>query len=143
MNEGLSKIVTQIQEKLTTVELIVLFQHPNPSEKRIVQDVLIRGIMDCLEMCFMEIVASVHFVYYWQPDKNCWNIHELKTLIMDNSNPNILGYLKISEDRSITIQDSSLVGHSLQGEVERRGWSQMKRGDEQTSGVTKNIGHCE
>ncbi len=36
MNKGLSNIVTQIQEKLTTVELIVLFQHPNPSEKRIV-----------------------------------------------------------------------------------------------------------
>jgi hypothetical protein len=36
MNKGLSTILTQIQEKLTTVELIVLFQHPNPSEKRIV-----------------------------------------------------------------------------------------------------------
>jgi hypothetical protein len=36
INKGLSNIVTQIQEKLTTDELIVLFQHPNPSEKRIV-----------------------------------------------------------------------------------------------------------
>ena len=143
MNEGLSKIVTQIQEKLTTVELIVLFQHPNPSEKRIVQDVLIRGIMDCLEMCFMEIVAIVHFVYDWHPNQNCWNINELKTLIMDNSNPNILGYLNISNNRSITIQDSSLVDHPLQGVVECRGWSQMKRGDEQTFGVTRNIGLCE
>jgi hypothetical protein len=34
MNKGLSNIVTQIQEKLTAVKLIVLFQHPNPSEKR-------------------------------------------------------------------------------------------------------------
>jgi hypothetical protein len=33
MNKGLQNIVTQIREKLTTVELIVLFQHPNPSEK--------------------------------------------------------------------------------------------------------------
>ncbi len=89
VNQGLSNIVTQIREKLTTVKLVVLFQHPNPSEKRIVQEVLIRGIMDCLEMCFMEIVASVDFVYDWHPNKNCWNINELKTLIMDNSNPNI------------------------------------------------------
>jgi hypothetical protein len=91
---------------LTTVELIVLLQHPNPSEKRIVRDVLIRGIMECLEMWFMEIVASVHFVCNWHPNKNCWNINELKTLIMDNNNPNILGYLNTSDDRSITIQDS-------------------------------------
>jgi hypothetical protein len=67
MNEGLSHILTQIQEKLPTVELIVLFQHPNPSEKRIVCDVLIKGIMECLEMCVMKIVASVHFVNDWHP----------------------------------------------------------------------------
>jgi hypothetical protein len=54
--------------------------------------------MDCLEMCFMEIVTSVHFVYNWHPNKNCWNINELKTLIMDNTNPNILGYLNISNN---------------------------------------------
>ncbi len=142
MKEGLSNIVTQIQEKLTTVELRVLFQHPNPSEKRIVHNVLIRGIIDCLEMCFMEMVASVHFVYNWHPNKNCWNINEPKTLIMDNSNPNILEYLNISDNGSITIQDSSLVDHPLQGVVEHRGWTQMKRGDEQTFGVTKNIVHC-
>jgi hypothetical protein len=91
----------------------------------------------------MEIVASVHLVYDWHPNKICWNINELKTLIMDNSNPNILGYLNISNNRSITIQDSSLVNHPLQGVVERHGWSQMKRGDERTFGVIKNIGHCE
>ena len=99
--------------------------------------------MDCLKMCFMEIVASVHFVYDWHPNTNCWNIIELKTLIMDNSNPNILGYLNISDNRSITIQDSSLVNHPLQGVKECCGWLQMKRGDEQTFGVTRNKGHCE
>ncbi len=62
---------------------------------------------------------------------------------MDNINPNILGYLNISNDRGILIQDSSLVDHPLQGVVECHGWSWMKRGDEQTFGVTKNIGHCE
>ncbi len=36
MNEGLSNIVTRIQEKLTTAKLIVLFQHRNPNKKRIV-----------------------------------------------------------------------------------------------------------
>jgi hypothetical protein len=71
----------------------------------------------------MEIVASVRFVYGWHPNTNCWNINELKTLIMDNSNPNILEYLIISDNRSITIQDSSLVDHPLQGVVECRGWS--------------------
>ena len=99
--------------------------------------------MDCLEMCFMETVASVHFVYDWHPNKNCWNINELNALILDSSNPNILGYLNISNDRSDTIQDSSLVDHPLQGVEERCGWSRMKWGDEQTFGVTKNIGHCE
>jgi hypothetical protein len=68
--------------------------------------------MECLGMCFMEIVASVHFVYAWHPNKNCWNINELKTLIMVNSNPNILGYLNISDNKSITIQDSSLARSS-------------------------------
>jgi hypothetical protein len=87
----------------------------------------------------MEILASVHFVYNWHPNKNFWNIHELKTLIMDNSNPNILGHLNISDDRSITIQDSLLVNHPLQGVVGCRGWSRMKRGDEQTFGMTKKI----
>ncbi len=136
-------MLTQIREKLTTVKLIVLLQHPNPSEMRIVQDVLIRGIMECLEMCFMEIVASVHFVYDWHPNKNCWIINVLKTFIMDNTNINLLGYLNISNNRSITIQDSSLVNHPLQGVVECRGWSQMTRGGEQTFGVTKNVGHSE
>ena len=74
--------------------------------------------MDCMEMCFMEIVASIHFVYDWHPNKNCWNINELKTLIMDNSNDKLLGCLNFSDNRSITIQDSSLVDHPLQGVVE-------------------------
>jgi hypothetical protein len=143
MNEGLSHILTQIQEKLPTVELIVLFQHPNPSEKRIVCNVLITGIMECPEMCFMTIVGSVHFVYNWHPNKNCWNVNELKTIIMDNSNIKLLGCLNFSNDRSITIQYSSLVNHPLQGVVECQGWAQMKRDDEQNVYVTKNIGHCD
>ncbi len=100
MNEGLIHILTQICEKLSTLELIVLFQHPNLSEKRIVCDVLIKGIMECLKMCFMEIVASVHFVYNWHPRKNCWNVNELKTLILDNSNIKLLRCLTFSNDRS-------------------------------------------
>jgi hypothetical protein len=84
-----------------------------------------------------------HFVYDWHPNKNCWNINLLKTFIMNNSNPIILGYLSTSDDRSIAIQDTSLVFHPLQGVVECRVWSQMKRGDEQTFGVTKNIVYCE
>jgi hypothetical protein len=99
--------------------------------------------MECLEMCYMEKVASVHFVYNWHTNKNCWNVNEFRTLIMDNSNIKLLGCLNISDYRSITIQDSSLVNHPLQGVVECRGWAQMKRGDEQTFGVTKNIGHCD
>jgi hypothetical protein len=75
----------------------------------------------------MDIVASVHFVYGWHPNKNFLNINELKTFIMDNSNPNILGYLNIFDNRSITIQDSSLVNHPLQRLVGCRVWSQMKR----------------
>ncbi len=56
MNEGLSHIFTQhIREKLPTVELLVMFKHPNPSEKRIVCKVLIKGIIECLKICFMEI----------------------------------------------------------------------------------------
>jgi hypothetical protein len=86
MNDGLSHILTQIREKLPTVELIVLFQHLSPSEKKIVCNVLIKGIMEYLEMCFMKIVGSVHFGYNWHPNKNCWNVNELKTIIMDNSN---------------------------------------------------------
>jgi hypothetical protein len=77
----------------------------------------------------MEIVASVHFVYDWHPNKNCLNVNEFKTVIMDNRNINLLGYLNISDDRSITIQDSSLVNHPLQGVVECHGCSRMKRGD--------------
>jgi hypothetical protein len=111
MNEGLSHILTQIQEKMPTVELIVLFQHPNPIEKRIFCNVLIKGIMECLEMCIMEIVGSVHFVYNWHPNKNSWKVNELKTLIMDNSNIKLLECLNFSDDRSITIQDSSLVNY--------------------------------
>ncbi len=128
---------------MTTVELIVLFQYPNASEKRIVCNVLIKGIMECLEMCFMEIVVSVHFVYNWHPNQNCWNVNEFKTLIMDSRNIKLLGCLNISNDRSITIQDSSLVDHPLQGVVECHGWAQMKRGDEQAFGMTKDIGHRE
>jgi hypothetical protein len=91
----------------------------------------------------MRIVGSVHFVYNWHPNKNCWNVNELKTIIMDNSNIKLLGCLNFSDNRSITIQDSSLVDHPLQGVVEQQGWAQMKRGDEQTFCVTQNIGHCD
>jgi hypothetical protein len=87
-------------------------------------------------------MASVHFVYDLHPKKNCWNANELKSLIMDNSINKLLGCLNFSNNRSITIQESSLVDHPLQGVVECCRWAQMKRGDEQTFGVTKNIGHC-
>ncbi len=75
--------------------------------------------------------------------KNCWSVNELKTLIMDNSNIKLLGCLTFSNDRSIIIPDSSLVNHPLQGGVECRLWAWMKRGDDQTFGVTKIIGHCD
>ena len=91
----------------------------------------------------MEIVANIHFVYDWHPNKNCWNVNELKTIIMDNSNIKLLGCMNFSNNRSITIQDSSLVDHTLQGIAEHRGWAQMQIGDEHTFGVTKNIGHCD
>jgi hypothetical protein len=137
MNEGLSPIFSKIREKLSCIEFIVLFQHTNPSEKRLICNILIKGIMECLEMCVMEIVAGVCFVYDWHSKKNCWNVNELKTLIMDYKNINLLGCLSFLEDRSITIQNTSLVNHPLQGVVERWGWARMKRGNEQTFCVTK------
>jgi hypothetical protein len=97
MNEGLSHRLTQIQEKMSIIELTVLFQHPNPSEKKIVCNILKADIMECLEMCFMTIVGSVHFVYDWHPNKNHWNVNELKTIIMDNSNIKLLGCLTTTE----------------------------------------------
>ncbi len=100
-NEGLSPILSKIREKLPCVELIVLFQHPKPSEKRLICNVLIKVIMECLEICVMEIVAGVQFVYDWHSKKNCWNVNELKTLILDYGNINLLGCLSFLEDRSI------------------------------------------
>ncbi len=91
----------------------------------------------------MEIVASVYFVYDWHPNKNCWNVNELQTVSMDKSNIKLLWCMDFSNDRSITIQDSSLVNNPLQGVVECRRWAQMKISDEGTFGVTKNIGHCD
>ncbi len=110
MNDWLSHILTQTQEKLPTIELIVLFQHPH--EKRIVCNDLITVIKECLEMCFMTIIGSVHFVYGWYPNKNCWNVNELKTIIMDNSNINfgmseLLWRQKYCNSRLFTGQSSS------------------------------------
>ncbi len=36
INEGLSHILKKIRERLPSIELIVLFQHPNPSANSIV-----------------------------------------------------------------------------------------------------------
>ncbi len=137
INEGLSQILKKVKEWLPSIELIVLFQHPNPSEKSIVRNFLIKGIMECLEMCFMEIVVSIHFVYNWHSKKDCWDVNELKTIIMRNCNINLLGCLTFSNDRSITIEETSLVNHPLQGVVDCRGWARMKIGKEQTFCVTK------
>jgi hypothetical protein len=52
-----------------------------------------------------------------------------------------LGCLNFSNDRRITIQDSSLVNHPIQGVVESQGWARIKRGDEQNFCVTTKIGH--
>ncbi len=88
---------------LPSIKLIVLFQHPNPSANCIVRNVLITGIMECMEMCFIEIVSSVHFVYNWHLNRNCWDINELKLIITQKGETNLLLYLSFSNDRSITI----------------------------------------
>ncbi len=139
IKEGLSHILKKIREMLPSIKLIVLFQHPNPSANSIVQNVLITGMLECMEMCFIEIVSSVQFVYYWHPNRNCWDINELKSIIMQKGDINLLLCLIFSNDRSIAIQVTTLVDHPTQGLVKRRGWAQMKLGDERTFCVKKRI----
>jgi hypothetical protein len=95
--------------------------------------------MECMEMCFIEIVSSVHFVYDWHSNRNCWDINELKSIIMQKGDINLLLCLSFSNDRSITIQETTLVDHPTQGLVKHRGWAQMKLGDERTFCVKKRI----
>jgi hypothetical protein len=91
-------------------------------------------------MCFIEIVSSVHFVYDWHSNRNCWDINELKSIIMQKGDINLLLYLSFSNDRSITIREPTLVDHPTQGLVKHRGgWAQMKLGDERTFCVKKRI----
>jgi hypothetical protein len=86
----LSHILKKIREMLPSIELIVLFQHPNPSANSIVRNNLITGIMECMEMCFMEIVSSVHLVCDWHSKRNCWDMNELKSIIMQKGDINLL-----------------------------------------------------
>ncbi len=85
MKEGLAQLITTIHTKIPSVDLIILFQHPPPSIDPLVRDILIEGTMECMSMCMMDIVSSVHFVYDWYPNRNCWNMNELKSLVIRES----------------------------------------------------------
>ncbi len=83
IKEGLLFLLHKIHRHIpSSLEIVVLFQHPSPRNDPVVRDVLIQGAMNCCEMCIRKIVSSIHFVYDWHTNRNCWGRNELKTLIM-------------------------------------------------------------
>ena len=93
--------------------------------------------MNCCEMCIRKIVSSINFVYDWHPNRNCWERNELKTLIMRQIYWSQLLELHFTKDTSISIGNTSLVDHPIQGIVPRRGWALMKQGDKRSFSVYK------
>ena len=139
IKEGLLFLLHKIHRHIpSSVEIVVLFQHPSPRIDPVVRDVLIQGAMNCCKMCIRKIVSSIHFVYDWHTNRNCWERNELKALIMPQISCSQLLELHFTKNTSISIGNTTLVDHPIQGIVPHRGWALMKQGDERSFSVYKN-----
>ena len=139
IKEGLSFLLHKIHRHIpSSVEMVVLFQHPSPRNDPVVRDVLIQGAMNCCKICIKKIMSSIHFVYDWHTNKNCGERNKLKTLIMHEISWSQLLELHFTKDTSISIGNTSLVDHPIQGIVPHRGWALMKKGDKRSFSVYKN-----
>jgi hypothetical protein len=140
IKEGLIQLSTTIHTKIPSVDLVVIFQHPSLSIDPVVRDALIGRTMWCMSMCMIDIVSNVHFIYDWHSNRNCWNINELKSLVIQESNSSHLLALTYTEDIKISIDDTLLADHPIIGIASCRGGALMKKGHERSFSVyNKNI----
>ncbi len=59
IKEGLLFLLHKIHRHIpSSVEIVVLFQHPSPRNNPVVRDVLIQGAMSCYKMCIRKIVSN-------------------------------------------------------------------------------------
>lgn len=138
MNDGLSALLSSVHIWLPWLELKVIFQHPSPSIDPRYRNALTRQISECMSLCAEDIVASVHFVYDWHRDRNCWKKNELQKIIIEECGSSMI-YFTTTADRCISIDETLMVHHPIHGIVPRRGWALLKRGEERSFSVLKNI----
>ncbi len=127
MKEGLAELILSIHRQITGLDLIVIFQHPSPSNNPVLHDVLIEGTLECMSMCAMNIVTSLHFIYNWHLNRKCWKKNELKELIIQECSSSLLSSLSIISDRCISIDDTLLVDQPLHRIVPHKGWALIIR----------------
>jgi hypothetical protein len=97
--KGLSVSISKIHKEIpSSVDILVLFQHPSPQIDTVIRDVLIQGAMHCCLMCIRNMVQSIHFIYDWHANRNSWKINKLKMLIMHQSSLSILSELIFSDN---------------------------------------------
>jgi hypothetical protein len=94
-------------------------------------------------MCLFIIdeVQSIHFVYDWNENSNtCWQKNELRLFLLKEcylSSAALLHSITFTDDINISYINTSMINHPVYGITKKRGWAQMKFGQERAFSVIK------
>jgi len=141
MKDGFYDILHTIQTN-TQLPILILFQHPSPTTEIRHRQALIKAALHCI-MCLFIIdeVQSIHFVYDWNENSNtCWQKNELRLFLLKEcylSSAALLHSITFTDDINISYINTSMINHPVYGITKKRGWAQMKFGQERAFSVIK------
>lgn len=140
MEHGLYNLLHSIQAN-TKLPILVLFQHPSPTTEIRHRQVLIKAAFECIKcLTILDWVRSIHFVYDWseKDGKTSWKKNELRYLLIKEcylSSQALHDAITFTEDKNISYINTSMINHPVYGISKRRGWAQMKSGQERAFSV--------
>jgi hypothetical protein len=124
MSKRLLQLLQLIKQK-TEMDIVVLFQHPNPSKDDNSRNTIAKAGFDCVCALQTRIISSVYLVFDYHPTKTRWTQDSLQQAFIPPSQ-GVTGVF-VSALKVIACENSSRVAHPLFGDTPRLGWSKLKK----------------
>ncbi len=139
MNDHLKELLYQVQQA-TRLPLVVLFQHPSPSNDSKSRGNLFGAIDACIKSLLSGVIVGIHFIFDCRPNYlssgKCWNKMELECHIRSTYQSELMQFT-CKETKKICEYGETMIEHPTFGFVERKGWALMKKGEEYCFCISK------
>ena len=110
--------------------IIGLFQHPSPTKDSSSRRSIAIASRYCIIALCSNILESAHYVYDFHTSnaKTYWKDNELQKLVISECSKSSIKKLIITDPIIISGENKNIVNHPIFGDINRSGWSKMKKG---------------